>query len=78
MRSHASTVEDLPARHQTRLIHNASVTQVFKGTHLGLVYTMDYEVGPWKMASFHGLTSWSNFHGPISLKTNLHSLCAPD
>ena len=32
---------------------------------LGPVYTMDHEVGPWKMAFYHGLTSWSNFHGPI-------------
>jgi len=23
---------------------------------LGLVYTMDHEVGPWKMAFFHGVT----------------------
>jgi hypothetical protein len=34
----------------------------------GLVYTMDHEVGPWKMAFLHGPTSWSNIHGPISLK----------
>jgi hypothetical protein len=31
---------------------------------------MDYEVGPWKMAFFHGPTWWSNFQGPISSKIN--------
>ena len=48
--------------------------------YLGPVYTMDHEVGPWKMAFFHDLTSWSNFHGPISWKINLQSLtrCKPD
>ena len=28
---------------------------------------MDHEVGPWRMAFFHGLTSWSNFHGNKSI-----------
>ena len=37
---------------------------------------MHHEVGPWKMAFFHSLTSWSNFHGPISYKINLQSLWA--
>ena len=35
--------------------------------YLKPVYTMDYEVGPWKMMTFfHGLTSGPNFHGPVS------------
>ena len=37
---------------------------------LGPVYTMDYEVGPWKMAFFHGPAWLSNFHGPISSNIN--------
>ena len=32
----------------------------------GPVYTMDHEVGPWKMAFVNGLSSWSNFHGPTT------------
>jgi hypothetical protein len=34
--------------------------------HLGPIYTMDHEVGPWKMAIVNGLSSWSDFHGPTS------------
>ena len=33
---------------------------------LGPVYTMDHEVGPWKMAFVNDLSSWSNYHDPIS------------
>ena len=36
--------------------------------NLGLVYITDHEVGPWKMAFLHGLTSWSNFYGMIPFK----------
>ena len=42
-----------------------------------IVYTVDHEIGPWKMASFHGMTWWSNFHGPIPQKINLQSLWTP-
>ena len=31
-----------------------------------LVYTMDHEVGLWKMVFFRSATSWSNIHGLIS------------
>ena len=27
---------------------------------------VDHKVRSWKMAFFHGPTSWSNFHDPIS------------
>ena len=47
-----------------------------KASDLGPVHTMDREVGPWKMAFFHGPTSWSNFHDPVSLKINLQSFWA--
>ena len=42
--------------------------------NLGLVYTMDHEIGPWKMVFFHDPTWWSNFHGLISYKISLQSL----
>ena len=36
---------------------------------LGSVYTMDHEIGSWKMAFSHGLTWWSNIHGLICWKS---------
>ena len=36
------------------------------GDLIGAVYTLDHEVRSWKMAFFHGPSSWSNFHGPTS------------
>ena len=41
---------------------------------LGPIYTADHEVGPWRMAFVNGPSSWSNFHGPTSLKISLKSL----
>ena len=37
--------------------------------HLGPIYNMDHEVGPWKMEFFHGQTSWSNLHVRFLKKT---------
>ena len=45
--------------------------------HLRPVYTMDHEVGPWKMTSFYASTWWSNFCGSIYFIKNLQSLWAP-
>ena len=33
--------------------------------------------GPWKMALFHGLTWWSNFHDPICLKNPVYKAFEP-
>ena len=52
--------------------HIASITSNEEPVH-----TMAHEGGPWKMAFFHGLTWWSNFHGPISLKNQLTKSLGP-
>ena len=39
---------------------------------------MDHEGGPWNMmASFHGPTWWSNFHGPIPQKNQFTKSLGP-
>jgi hypothetical protein len=48
-----------------------------KCNYLGLVYIMDHEDGPWKIAFSHGLTQWSNFHGPISQKKTIYKAFGP-
>ena len=44
------------------------------GDTKGRFYTMDHEVGPWKMAFLNGMSSRSNFHGPIYEENHLESL----
>ena len=44
------------------------------GMVLALVFTVDHEVGPWNMAVFNGLSSWSNFHGLSSSKISYENL----
>ena len=48
--------------------------------HFHFQYTLlwysrpDREVGPWRMVFFHALTSWSSFHGLISLKKSINKV----
>ena len=42
--------------------------------HSSWSWFMDHEIGPRKMVFSHGLTWWSNFHGPISLKNQFTKL----
>jgi hypothetical protein len=46
-------------------VANDKPTQSIR-TYLGPVYTMDHEVGLWKMVFLHSLILWFNFHGLIS------------
>jgi hypothetical protein len=38
---------------------------------------MDQEVGPWKVAFFHGPISWSIFRGPILYENQFTRLLGP-